>query len=170
MRVFNTIRDAVEYAARSVYSSLLSKPYNFSWFREGSIAASGLPATRSSVEWLVRQGIKSVLSLTESVPGPLLGSGLRLYHVPMENRMPAPVGKLVEAARVVKTEASSGNPVLVHCLSGRGRTGMVLASYLVLVEGLDPEDAIALVRRTRPGSLRREDQANSVRSLRGLTL
>ena len=166
MRLVSRVIDSAEYLLRALYSIAYSRPYNFSWFKEGVIAASGVPATRSSVNWLVKEGIRSVLSLTERVPPALNSSPLRVYHIPMANRMPAPSNKLVEAVRVIRREESAGNPILVHCLSGRGRTGMVLASYLVLVEGLEPEEAISIVRSARPGSLKRESQAQAVRALR----
>ncbi len=154
--------DPLERALRYAQSALSGRPYNFSWFRDGVLAASGIPATRRSAEWLAKEGIESVLTLTEWVPGSLLGMGFRLRHVPMRNWMPAPPQKLEEAVGFLAEEVGSGRRSLVHCLSGRGRTGMVLAAYLIAVEGYDAEEAVREVSASRPGSLRNKLQVLAV--------
>ncbi len=45
-----------------------------------------------------------------------------------------------------------GRAVLVHCGGGYGRTGTMLACFLVS-QGWGPEEAIAEVRASRPGSV-----------------
>lgn len=40
----------------------------------------------------------------------------------------------------------NGGKVFVHCMGGRGRTGMVLACLLMELEGLYPETALALTK------------------------
>lgn len=58
----------------------------------------------------------------------------------------------------------SGGSVVVHCRGGLGRTGLVVARFLV-EEGMNPESAIALVRSVRPGAIETWEQENHVRSL-----
>jgi len=41
-------------------------------------------------------------------------------------------------------------PVLIHCRSGKDRTGMVLAAYLIEFEGYDVEKAMEEVIAVRP--------------------
>jgi atypical dual specificity phosphatase len=53
--------------------------------------------------------------------------------------------------------------VAVHCGGGLGRTGTLLACYLVSAEGLPADAAIARVRAARPGSVETEDQEQAVR-------
>jgi len=55
-----------------------------------------------------------------------------------------------------------GQRVLVHCAAGLGRTGMLVAKLLVL-HGVSAEEAIAQVRRARPGTIETEAQADWVR-------
>ena len=59
----------------------------------------------------------------------------------------------------------------VHCAMGCGRTGTILACYLVAREGYSADDAIIETRRRRNGSIetRRQEQAvrDYERSFRG---
>lgn len=60
----------------------------------------------------------------------------------------------------------SGGSVVVHCRGGLGRTGLVVARFLV-EDGMEAEAAIALVRSVRPGALETWEQENHVRSVAG---
>ncbi len=42
--------------------------------------------------------------------------------------------------------------MLAHCKAGLGRTGLFATSCLVY-SGFNPEEAIKLVRKTRPGTI-----------------
>jgi atypical dual specificity phosphatase len=61
---------------------------------------------------------------------------------------------------------SNGAAVAVHCGAGLGRTGTLVACYLV-AGGLSAEDAIAKVRRLRPGSIETAEQEAAVRTFEG---
>jgi atypical dual specificity phosphatase len=48
-------------------------------------------------------------------------------------------------------------PVVVHCLAGLGRTGSILACYLVSME-MPANNAISSIREWRPGSIETLEQ------------
>jgi len=52
----------------------------------------------------------------------------------------------------VRAELSEGRSVVVHCKGGLGRTGVLVASVLVTF-GHSPEEAIAITRATRSGTI-----------------
>lgn len=59
-------------------------------------------------------------------------------------------------------QAPPSQAVAVHCILGLGRTGTMLACYLVKDKGLAPADAIAEIRRLRPGSIETYEQEKAV--------
>ncbi len=134
---------------------------NFSWLLEGEIAGSDLPRTRGDFVFLKNQGIQSIVSLTEKTLRNEMNHhfNFKIYHIPIPDFFgPTPE----ETKKFIDFVANKKNqPVLVHCFAGVGRTGTMLAIYLVH-KGMKPLDAIAEVRRARPGSLQTEAQEMAV--------
>jgi len=98
--------------------------------------------------------------------------GMDTMSVPMVNLKPAEPEALSVAVRYMEEVMGKGG-LLVHCMAGVGRTGMVLAAYFVKASGLSAQEAIDRVRALRPGSISRPGQAMAVaeyeRSLRKIT-
>ena len=53
-------------------------------------------------------------------------------------------------------------PVCVHCAKGRGRTGTMLACYLVAKKGYTPGDAIIETRKRRKHSIETHTQEDAI--------
>jgi len=62
-----------------------------------------------------------------------------------------------EFVRFVRTQLEAGNPTAVHCAAGLGRTGTVLAGYLI-AEGVRLDTAITRIRTARPGAIETREQ------------
>ena len=141
----------------------MAQPYQFSWIEKPLLAAMARPSSREELEWVRRQGIEVLVSLTEE---PLRrdwldDAGLLAFHVPMED-MEAPTQEQLDRCVSAITRAMERNMgVAVHCGAGLGRTGVVLAGYFV-ARGLTAANAVARVRRLRPGSVETEEQAEAV--------
>ena len=60
---------------------------------------------------------------------------------------------LVSAVDFIHSRIINNEPVMVHCLAGLGRTGTLLACYLVKYQKMSADDAIQKVREERPGSI-----------------
>src|SRR5262249_38523271 len=89
-------------------------------------------------------------------------AGLLSLHVPVEDMAPPTLDQVKECISAIRRAHEQNMGVALHCYAGRGRTGTVLASYLVAT-GLSSDQAIARVRELRPGSIETEEQEDVVR-------
>lgn len=71
-------------------------------------------------------------------------------------------GRVLGMCRAPPHPAPPSQAVAVHCALGFGRTGTMLACYLVKERGLAAGDAIAEIRRLRPGSIETYEQEKAV--------
>ena len=137
---------------RKIRAKVAAEPTGFVWVQNGRLAGSGYPASRSQVEWLVRAGINGILTLTiDPIPAEFTRDlNVVTGHVPMQDHQPPSIDALGRAVEFIEEQLAAGGAVLVHCLAGEGRTGCVLAAYLVRTKGLDADEAMAEVRKAKP--------------------
>ncbi len=137
---------------RKLRARVSDVPTGFVWIEEGRLAASGYPASRTQLEWLSRQGINSILTLTER-PLPdewVKGLPFTIEHVTMKDHWVPDAATLDKTASYVQREVKRGRTVLVHCLAGEGRTGCVLAAYLIKERGISADEAMKTLRKIKP--------------------
>ena len=89
--------------------------------------------------------------------------GMSYRCIPLSDNAPPREGDLEHCLAVlpraydyVCEELASSRPVLVHCTSGKDRTGLFMCYYLMRGSRLAIGDAIARVRRVRPIALSAE--------------
>ena len=141
----------------------MNSPRGFSWVEKPTLAGMARPQSAVEMHWLRQQGVEVLISLTEDrLPRDWCDdAGLLVFHEPLEDMEPPTQEQLDRCVSAV-TKAIAGNRgVAVHCGAGLGRTGVVLAAYLV-TKGLSASSAIARVRRLRPHSIETDEQAESV--------
>jgi hypothetical protein len=59
-----------------------------------------------------------------------------------------------------------GNRVLVHCHAGYGRTGVVIACFLIYVTNRSVDEIVEFIRDKRPGCVQKTSQFNYVRKFK----
>ena len=145
---------------RKLRAKIEDEPTGFVWVKDHTLAGSGYPASRSQVEWLSKNGIASILSLTEE-PLPeewVEGLGINVGHVPMKDHQPPALEAMGRGVEFIREQIQAGRAVAVHCLAGEGRTGCVLSAYLILSEGLDADQAMATLRLVKPEFVERNQE------------
>lgn len=151
-------------AYRRFHGIVTDKPTNFSWVIDGMLAGCGLPVTDDEFDWVVAQGIKSIVTVREvALPSDWFNGGdIDYLHLAVEDFGAPNLEELVQAVDFIDQQISSGRPVMVHCAAGKGRTGAVLAAYLVKKQSLTADQAIDKVRDMRPGSVQSISQETAV--------
>ena len=146
--------------------------HKFYWLIDGLLAGGGRPgrwsrrdgdgadldaahgALDDDLAWLRGHGIRAVLSLTETplLAGALARHDLAGYHLPVPDLNPPSFAQLDDALDFLDEQRLLARPTLVHCLVGEGRTGTVLAAYLIR-GGLTPDAALRELRCACPNAV-----------------
>lgn len=142
----------------------MSQPPGFSWIEKPLLAAMARPEGAEDLDWLRTHGIELLMSLTEDPPPRdwVNSAGLLLIHEPMIDMETPPPEQLNRCVSAIVKAHERKMGVAVHCAAGLGRTGVVLACYFI-DKGLNASDAVARIRRLRPGSIETEDQERAAK-------
>jgi atypical dual specificity phosphatase len=138
-------------------------PFGFSWIDKPHLGALARPSSPEDFAWLRDQGIEVLVSLTEDRPRRdwAEDAGMLIFHEPLEDMEAPTQEQLDRAVSAIQRAIDQDMGVAVHCGAGLGRTGVVLAAYFV-VQGLSADNAVARIRRMRPGSVETEEQVAAV--------
>jgi len=131
---------------------------NFSFLIDDVLAASAYPGgcedLTEDLREAAHEGITAIVTLTQErlTIAEVEKRGMAYLHLPVPDFQPPRHAQIVAFISFVEKVKSEGGAVLVHCRAGIGRTGTMLAAWLIH-EGMQPEEAIREVRRRRPGSI-----------------
>ncbi len=120
-------------------------------------------ALDDDLAWLMSHGIGAVLTLTETpLPkGAIEQYGIEGLHLPVDDLTAPTPEQLDVALTFIDRQRAVGRKVAVHCLMGQGRTGTVLAAYLVR-GGATTEAALYEVRAVCPGAVGSPEQVRAL--------
>ncbi len=139
-------------------------PRNFSWLIKEEIAGMARPMPIvADFEFLKDAGIEAVVSLTELPLHKTLIEefGFEYKHIPIADLASPTHEQIEEFVDFVNNLTFSKKKIVVHCEAGIGRTGTMLACYLVN-KGHSARKAISEVRKKRPGSIETTEQEDTV--------
>ncbi len=138
---------------------------DYYWLKSNKILVGQVPKTSDDIHRLKSLGVGQIISLLEDDYGlestwaNTLKVGYKRFSIPDFGTPGLDV--LFSIITAMEECIASGHVVYVHCMMGLGRSGTVVASFLVK-EGMKAKDAIKKVRDLRPGSIQTEAQEQLV--------
>ena len=146
---------------RQVWTYARLKPVT--WLDDEGLAACRYPRDGQALQDLADHGVSVLINLHERPhpEGVLARYGLTAVHLPVADFTPPSPVQLDQGVAAIERAVAAGQRVAVHCGAGLGRTGTLLACYLVK-RGFGPAEAIARMRALRPGSIETPAQEAAV--------
>ena len=143
-------------------SSILRK-LNFGFVGKYMVAGMGEPWVRYLDEThalLKSLSIRAIVILTEDnlYGAHHLRAGFETLHEPIDDCHPPSLEGMVRVSTFIDTALSNNVGVVVHCLEGRGRTGVILGGWLGKREQLSAVETIRRIRQLRPVTALTRDQ------------
>ena len=136
----------------------IAKSLNFSWLIEGQVAGSAAPMSKAELEYLRLQGIGAIIRLAHPKHDDYVmdhlavtEAGLEDLQLPVEDFHAPSLEQIDAALRFIHEQVQMGRAVAVSCGACCGRTGSILACYLVS-RGYTAQEALLFVISKRPCS------------------
>ena len=104
---------------------------------------------------LAALGVKTVIDLTSddgevSEPAMVKSAGMKPVKIPMTGHEPPTRGQLAQFLSIVNDPASQ--PVYVHCVGGKHRTGVMTAAYRINHDGWTADQAFSEMKQYKFGA------------------
>jgi atypical dual specificity phosphatase len=141
---------------------------NFSYVVKDELAGCGHPDSfgdcGEALAELREHGIEALVSLDEGgIPLHLVAEhGFQYLHLPVPDFHPPTLQQAEQFVAFATAQREIGKQIAAHCRGGYGRTGTMLACYLIAL-GSTADEAIDNVRAKRPGSIETRAQERFVR-------
>jgi atypical dual specificity phosphatase len=136
----------------------------FSWILPGELAGMARPdGLPGDVAELRNLGVGAVVNLTRRPWTSELRAeeGVEYRQIPIRGFDRPSLEQIDRFVEFCDEQIGRGHGVVAHCMAGRGRTGTMLACYLVH-RGHSAEEAIKRIRQERPGSIETRGQEAAV--------
>jgi atypical dual specificity phosphatase len=154
---------------------------SFYWVIQNEIAGMALPTAARAYHYLedtdqavkdelnheIKQlqqlGIGAVITLTETpLAAPVFEKAdINYLHIPIPDMTAPTLSQINQFIDFAKNNIKNERAVVTHCLGGSGRTGTMIACYLVSKE-IPAKKAIEMVRSVRPSAIETMTQEGAI--------
>jgi atypical dual specificity phosphatase len=133
------------------------------WLLPDQVLACAYPKSATALASLQAHGITVLINLHERPHSPsvLETHSLTTVHIPIADFTAPTPEQIDEGVAAIDAALAGGGRVAVHCGAGLGRTGTLLACYLVS-KGVLARQAIGDIRQLRPGSIETGEQVAAI--------
>ena len=105
---------------RKVHGKITKKPTNFSWLIEEKLAGSGIPTSLHEFDWLLNQGVKSIVTMTENPLPDEWTNKIDYLHVPTADFHAPDMEGIDSAVEFIQNQIKNEQSVMVLCAAGLG--------------------------------------------------
>lgn len=139
-------------------------PRGFLWLKKGIIAGTPRPGIVANLEddlaALQRVGVTHLITLTETRPveaNQLAQYGISSSWSPFRDMSAPTIEVAISLCEEIRELNQQGHAVAVHCKAGLGRTGTILAAFLIW-NGQGAVEALESVRQVEPRWVQSDEQ------------
>jgi predicted protein tyrosine phosphatase len=122
---------------------------DFDWITPHLAVGAAFPAR--AVPTLAQAGLRAVIDLRSEAhddPGLLARNGLAFLHLPVDDLLAVRPAQLDQGVAFTQAHLDRGEPVLIHCREGIGRSVTLMLAVLV-AQGLEPLTAMTRIKDRR---------------------
>ena len=156
MSIFSSAKLYLGSAPGSSYLYSLGKNKKYDYLEEAEETEKDVAMLKEmGIEYVVLLQTLSELNYVEpSLIELYKSAGIKVIHYPVQDmNIPKDPGSFDRLLSTIFSLLRNNKSVLIHCMGGKGRTGLVAAALLIKTGKVNASKAINYVRSIRPGAV-----------------
>lgn len=137
----------------------------FSWIVKDKIAASWWPDA-ILIDKFKKEGIKAIVNCSEFDNRKEIPKEFQYFHINIPDFGTPTESQLEKFLEITSKFGENGDPIVVHCVAGCGRTGIMIVAWAAyngyIPDGLDP---VRWIRKFRSCCLETKEQMDLARKI-----